>query len=873
MLPITKHRLHNGLTILIHPRHTVPKVTVQLWYNVGSKDEKIGEKGIAHLIEHMLFKGTATLSETDIIEITNKFSGYCNAWTSYDFTAYHFDFPTNHWPIALEILADTMRNCTFKEEFLASEMKAVIQELKLYKDDYESSVQENLISSIFAKHPYHYPIIGTKRDLFTVTRDQLLNFYHEHYIPNNATLVVVGDVDLNEVLQKAEFYFGPIEPDFSYAKKLFSYTSDLTTTSLTLSRAIEQPLASLAFVIPGMKAQKADLFELITWIIGKGRGSRLYKKLVHDEQLVSDVEAGIANLFDQDLFFINYEPFDQTDNDKIIALIHAEFAAIAQDLTQEEIMRAIKNLQAEFLATTETNEHLASEIGETFLATGNENYLQLYSSINQAVVRDDLIKLVQEYMRPVLAHTAFVSPISKKDISLWKELQQESDAQDDYILSKRVRSSPLEDGNKINGLHVSTLPNFAFPKGKKLALKNGLAVLWHNNADTEKIDLILEFKAKSFFDPQAHEGIANFVSEMLLEGTKHFDAIALANEFESRAISLETQPGFISMSMLSKDFEIGLQLLAEILQHSIFDPEAIERVRENILADIANYWDEPTEFVEQLARESIYKDHPFTKNPLGTKETIKKITRDDLLSYYKNYITPQGSALALVGNFLNYDVAQLLNKTLAAWHGPIVADLQYPIIPASQAQELDYPINRDQVLLAFTGLSVARTDKNYDTLAIFDHYFTGGIQGSMSAYLFKLREQTGLFYTIGGSVVLGASHEPGLIFVQTLVSLSNLKQAETLIRDAFDRALDQMNELDLEIAKNAVMSNLIDHFETNKQTATALLFVHDYQLRDDYFEQRRMTLQKITLDDLRSVVRTYVDSTKLVTIKIGRVNH
>ena len=135
MNKVRKKILKNGLTVLVLPSSNIPKVSVQLWYNVGSKDEQSGQKGIAHLIEHMIFKGTKKLSESDINLIVNKLSGYCNAFTSYDYTGYLFDFPSEHWHESLPMLADCMKNCTMKEDFLNSELKAVIQELKMYKDN------------------------------------------------------------------------------------------------------------------------------------------------------------------------------------------------------------------------------------------------------------------------------------------------------------------------------------------------------------------------------------------------------------------------------------------------------------------------------------------------------------------------------------------------------------------------------------------------------------------------------------------------------------------------------------------------------------------------------------------------------------------
>ena len=189
---VYKKILTNGLTVLVHQDHVVPKVSTQLWYQVGSKDEQTGEKGIAHLIEHMVFKGTNTLSESDINELTHKLSGYCNAFTSYDYTGYLFDLPEHNWRYALDIMSDCMRNCSFKQEHLNSELKAVIQELKMYKDNHISDLIEKMIEVLFVGHPYTNPIIGYKHDLWSLNRQDLVDFYQKHYVPNNAILVVVG---------------------------------------------------------------------------------------------------------------------------------------------------------------------------------------------------------------------------------------------------------------------------------------------------------------------------------------------------------------------------------------------------------------------------------------------------------------------------------------------------------------------------------------------------------------------------------------------------------------------------------------------------------------------------------------------------------
>lgn len=346
---VFKEILANGLTVLVVPRHTIPKVSIQLWYNVGSKNEKSGEKGIAHLIEHMIFKGTHILSECDINLITHKLSGYCNAFTSYDYTGYLFDFPSQHWVEALPIMADCMRNCTFREEFLNSELKAVIQELKMYKDDYVSSIIEYMLSAIFNDHPYHHPIIGYKQDLWNLNRDSLVNFYKNHYVPNSATLVIVGDVDEKTVFTEAHKYFGNIAPDLNYKKEQFYHSPDLRSYSITTYRDVKQPLVILSWVIPGAKEGKDYLVDCISLILGSGRGSRLYKKLVNTLELATEFAMFSYDLFDYGVLFAYFQPKSIANIDSIVNIISQELDAIANEGVEKK--KFIEQLRKQKLIT------------------------------------------------------------------------------------------------------------------------------------------------------------------------------------------------------------------------------------------------------------------------------------------------------------------------------------------------------------------------------------------------------------------------------------------------------------------------------------------------------------------------------------------
>lgn len=871
---VYKKILGNGLTILVHQDRMVPKVSTQLWYYTGSKDEKTGEKGIAHLIEHMIFKGTEKLSESDINEITHKLSGYCNAFTSYDYTGYLFDLPEHNWRYALDIMSDCMRNCTFKEEHLNSELKAVIQELKMYKDKYTSDLVEKMIEVLFVGHPYTNPIIGYKHDLWSLKRESLVKFYKQHYVPNNATLVVVGDVDPAEVFALAEQKFGQIEPDHSYVRQEFNLPKDISSKSVAIYRDVTQPIMLLAYLIPGSKSKQDYLIDTISWIVGSGRGSRLYKKLVDELQIAVEVESFVDDLFDGSVFFIAVYPSTIADIERIKQVVKEELADLANSgPTAVELQRAARKIKVDYLALLESNHNKAYALGKNYLATGDENYL--FNYIKQGEEQDltkEVQNFVAKYMRPSVTHSGYVLSTTEADKSEWLNLQKISDLEDQKILSGRERFGGVEPAVWAPKITPTTSPKFNFPKYEILQLSNGLEVLFFHRANLPKIDLILEFKANSQFDSWDQQGIGNFVSKMLLEGTKKYSAQQLADEIENYGMSIETAPGVLSLEALSGDFERGLQLVSDILTQSTFEENAIERVRAQILTEIQHYWDDPSQFLSQLIKQQIYPNHPYSKNALGTLESISSLTQADLKSFYSNNISPKQARLAIVGDLAACNLKEILEKNLGGWHGPEVPDLIYPVLPEVLCGEVNYPINRDQVTWCIAGRSVERLDPDYDKLVLFDQVFTGGALRSMSSRLFELREQSGLFYTIGGSVVASSGKQPGMVLVRTIVSKDRLQEAQMRIKQAIDTGADGLSFDEIKSAINAISSTMIDNFDSNQKIAQTFLFLRKYNLPMDYFDKRIENLSKISLQDIVDTAKKYLDSKKMIVVRVGRVD-
>ncbi|HSC25382.1 MAG TPA: pitrilysin family protein [Candidatus Babeliales bacterium] len=869
---VIKKVLDNGLTLLIRASHEIPKVSFQIWYNVGSKDELTGEKGIAHLIEHMIFKGTDTLSESDINTLVHKLSGSCNAFTSYDYTGYLFNFPTHHWHEAFPIVADCMINCLFNDDMLNSEMKAVIQELKLYKDQYERSLMEEMIGMIFADHPYHFPIIGYKQDLWTVTGKDLLSFYKKHYKPNNATIVIVGDVDPDEVEELANRYFGSIAQDPFYTKKPNFFHRDISSKSLTIYREVAQPTLAYAFVVPGMIAKKDTALDIFEWILGNGKSSRLYKKLVNELQLVTSVSTGFWNLFDYGIFFILVEPKQIEDASKIEHIILTELDDLAKNgITHEEFERGYKKTKMSFYSLLEAIEDQAYAIGHTYLATGDENYVFTALEQPEGLLKQQIQDMVTSYFRPTIMHKGFILPLPESEKKEWAILQQESDREDENILAARTRSTEVESAVYAKTIEIQTPTHFSFPKPTITTLSNELKVLYHDNNMTPKINIILEFKARSHYDPQDKQGLYTFVTDMMTEGTVHYTGQELADAIESRGMSINVYPGGIAIKMLRDDFVFGLNLLKEILTNATFPEDEIEKVRDQLLVDIKQYWDEPRSFVGDLVRKALYKNHPYSKQSIGTTESITSITQQNLIDFYKKYISPSGARIAVVGDLKGYDIKNELEKALGDWQGPVVEELNYLQLSPVKSEEINYFINRDQVVLCFAQLSINRQHPDFDKYLLFDQIFGGGVLGSMSSRLFDLREQTGLFYTIRGSLISGADEQPGIFQVRTIVSLDRLAEAEKMIKQVIDTVADTITEEELAEAKCAVVNTLVDNFVSNSDIGSTFLYIDRFKFPVDYFDNRAEQLEKVTLDDMKEVIKNILSSDKIITVRAGRV--
>lgn len=870
---VYKFTLKNGLTILVVPVKGASQVAAQIWYKVGSKDESFGERGMAHFIEHMVFKGTNDmLSEVDANLIGSKLSAYVNAGTWYDFTFYYFTLPLANWDKVLPVFADWMQNCRFKQEHMDSEVKAVIQELKMANDQYSRFLMWNLMSAIFDSHPYHYSVIGYKQDLWNLKRDTLLNFYKKHYVPQNATIVLVGDLDPQSAYEKVQEYFEDI-PRGKTVDSVSTYQNeDVVAKKIVFYRDVEQAVGILAFVTPGMREKKSIVAaDILQTLLANGKSSRLYKKLVDEMSLVSEISASGSGTYDYDLFHITFKPVREQDFEKIKTIVVDEIENIIKHgVTDLELFRAMKNSQMIKQQKMEHVASLAQELGWNYLATESEEFLFESLEGKEKLLREEILQLLKKYFRASQCHEGRVCKVSAEDREYLSELQKNTAQIDGAILAEKERESVIEAPRYANSVSGEKVQKKEFAKPEIYTLSNGLEVLLCKTKAVDTVSCLLQLRADNSYTPDGYEGSLDLVYKMMTEGTKTYPELTLVEQIESHGMDFNVNPGVISCEMLACDTAKGLDFIRSMVQEATFNDSDFARVKEKQKTLITAFWDEPRNIRMQTAKDFLYKGHPYSKCLLGTEQTIQKIDRNYCFDLYKKLVSPFGARLVIVGNFNDKTIKQDVEQAFGSWIVQEVCKIEYPALSKKKSEQFCIEKNRDQVFMAFVGLSVSRLHPDYEALLVYDQILAGTSLPTMDTLLFRLREQTGLFYNAGGSIMLGADEEPGMIYIATMVAPDRVEEACSAFMNIFATSIDSVTDAEFDLAKENIITAFCNRYDTNAGKVATFNFLRKYDLPINYFEQRFESLRNLSKASMVLSVKKLLQSDALSCIKIGK---
>jgi zinc protease len=417
-LEIKEKTLKNGLKVYVIEEHSSPVVSVQVWYKVGSKNEVVGITGSAHLLEHMMFRGTEEIK--DFSQIIDELGGMDNAFTSFDETAYWCEIPSSAVEKVLYMEADRMRNITF--DGFDEERNVVIEERRWRtENDQRGALWEALFSTIFWAHPYRNPVIGWRSDLENVNLERVKQFYETYYAPNNAYLIVVGDVKAEEVFKIAEKYFGKYEskeiPKF--------YTTEPKQRGPRRTEIKKEGFATyiaLAYRVPKAISEYSPAVSLLADILGGGKTSKLYKSIVYNKQLASSISAFYYGLKDDGLLIIFATLQQGKDINELEKAINEEIENLRKNkVSEEELIRAKNSQLANLIYSRESVVRLGFQLGDALINTENPNYINEYPKLIQKVSKQDIEKIINEYINDDNKTTVIVHPIPPSDIQAYIE--------------------------------------------------------------------------------------------------------------------------------------------------------------------------------------------------------------------------------------------------------------------------------------------------------------------------------------------------------------------------------------------------------------------------------------------------------------------
>ena len=397
-LDIRESQLENGLDVLILEDHAVPLVAVQVWYRVGSRNERPGLTGISHFLEHLMFKGTPKYGPGMYSVLIQRYGGTNNAFTSADMTAYHAVLPASRLELALELEADRMTNLLLDPEALTSEREVVKEERRLQENTPTGPMYEELSAAAFKAHPYQWPTIGWMSDIEAITRDDLLAHYRTYYTPNNATLILVGDMDIAQALELVRRHFGPIPQGPSAPRVRPPEPPQVGERRVEIPRPTAVPVVRIAYHIPQFDHPDALPLEVLSQILSQGESSRLYRELVYHQQLATSVSTDADLRVDPGLFTIVCMLQAGKSPAEVEAVIYAQLMQVtAESITEHELQKAINQALSGFVFRQDSIKHQAFTIGSFHI-------LQSYKVINEyidrlrQVTKQDVVRVARTYL-------------------------------------------------------------------------------------------------------------------------------------------------------------------------------------------------------------------------------------------------------------------------------------------------------------------------------------------------------------------------------------------------------------------------------------------------------------------------------------------
>jgi zinc protease len=853
-IPYQKIVLDNGLTLIVHEDHKAPIVAVDLWYHVGSKNEKVGKTGFAHLFEHLMFGGSQHAKDSYIKALESVGATDLNGTTSEDRTNYFENVPTSALDYTLWMEADRMGFLDLSQKTLDLQRGVVQNEKRQDENEPYALAEEEIQKNTYpAGHPYSWPVIGDMADLDAASFKDVQEWFKTYYGPSNVVIVLAGDIDAKTAKEKVEKYFGDIPPGppVTHQQAWIAKMSG-THRSVTQDR-VPLPRVSMVWNVPQFGSADANYLTLVSACLGEGKTSRLYKRLVYDDQIASDVSVYLEAREIGGQFQIEASARPGHNLDEIEKEIKEELARFLKDgPTSEELQRVQTQYVANFLRGIERIGGFggkADRLAQYATFTGNpDGYKITLQRIHEATA-DDLKSVANRWLSDGV-YIVQVVPFP------------------DYKPAK-------EEVDHAKTPALGAPPELKLPRLQRATLSNGLKVILAERHEVPLVDFWMATDAGYAADQFTKPGTAKLTATLLNDGTKTRNALQINDQAAMLGANLSTRSNldysYVSLSALKIKLDPSLDLFADVILNPSFPESDFKREQKLQLDSIEEEEKDPIQMALRVFPGLIFGAGHAYGNPLtgsGTTASTQAITREDLVKFHDVWFRPNNATLVVVGDTTLAEVTPKLEKLFAGWKsGQIPTKNLSAVKPATEpvVYILDKPGASQSVIITGNASIPANTPQEIAIQAMNDD-----LGGTFSSRLnMNLREDKHWTYGAGSFFWNARAQRPLFIYapVQTDKTKESLvemtKEINGLVKDRPVTA-DELAR----IQANETLS-LPGSRETIASVGFSVLDILQYGWPDNYYETMAGKIRALKTTDLDAVAKQVIHPEAMVWVIVG----
>jgi zinc protease len=880
-IKFTEFTLPNGLRVILHEDHSTPIVAVNVWYHVGSKNEVVGRTGFAHLFEHMMFQGSGHY-DNDYFRPIQEAGGTLNGSTNTDRTNYWEVVPSNYLEMALWLESDRMGYLpdAMTMEKLNNQRDVVKNEKRQNYDNQPYGLSQAAISELLypKDHPYNWLTIGSLDDLTAASMEDVKDFFRRFYVPNNASLVVAGDINPKQARQLVEKYFGPLKQ--GPAKTPVNAPQPKIDHEIRASMEDNVSVPRLSLIWMSMPAWAPDeaALDTVATVLSGGKTSRLYKALVYDQKIAQNVFASNQTREIAGQFQIVVTPKQGHTVEEMEKAVDAEVAKFkTEGPTADEMTRAFNGREAQTIFGMQSIGGFGGKSDQlnsyaTFL--GKPDYFQADLERYRKLTPADVQKAANTYLTD--KRLVYVVKPRPRDQMAGGGPGRRSAAAD-VPTSTDAPKAPKTDQSAKGGLYVMPKPGpdprFTLPKIERRKLSNGLDVLVVQHHELPVVNMNLVVKTGGAADPQDRAGLASLTASLIDEGTATHSGPDLANQLGAIGANLNSNAGWdasnVSLTTLTRQLDPALAIFADVVMNPAFPESELELQRDQRLGALRQQRDNANAISGNVLSRVLYPgNHPYGHALIGDATTVKAIQQSDVQKFYQTYYHPNNAALIVVGDVTPDEIVAKLEKALSGWTAAEVPATTVAMGPAREAGAI-YLVDKPgaaQSVITIGQIGVDRSTADYFPLQVMNTMLGGQF---VSRVNLNLREDKG--YTYGARTQFDYRRGAGPFLasagVQTAVTKESVVEFMKELRGI--RGEIPVTEAELSYNKQSLITGYPRGFETPGGIGNRLSDVVVYGLPDSYFNNYIRNVNAVTLADIQRVANKYLDPSKMAILIVG----